>query len=85
MITWPDFKFPPVNLFSMPKQKVDFERADTISYLKELAIERYAMREEIKRTQLHHELAGNAMKYHYERVRMIDFLTFCRTGKYPND
>ncbi len=54
--------FAPVNLWNFPKQNRDYmtnlNREETLVKMHELCAERYAMREEIKRTTVHHELAG---------------------------
>jgi uncharacterized protein YicC (UPF0701 family) len=62
---------------------MNLNREETLVKMRDICAERYAMREEIKRTTVHHELAGHALDYHDKQLRMLDLLTFCRTGSYP--
>lgn len=79
--------FGPVNLWNYPKQQRDYMHdltyEETLQKMHEICAERYAMREDIRLTRAHHELAGHALDYHNRHLRLLALLTFCRTGKYP--
>ncbi len=69
---WPDFKLPPINLCSVPKQQIDYD------YDADLACTEYLIAyhaENFKKEFLRREMLLKAK-------RDAQFINFCITGKY---
>jgi hypothetical protein len=55
---------------------------ETLQAIREIVAEREAIRQEIRRSAKHHEIALNALLYHYKNLKLLSLVNFCNTGKF---
>ena len=81
MISWAEFKFPPLNLWNRPLQEIDYLKA------KNNDLERRALIL-LDGTDEPLVLANSMMNEHTkntDRIKELEFIFYTRSGRFPND
>jgi len=80
-------KFPPINLWSIPKQKRDYDYEQDLIDSKTLCVAHWRGSINAQKLSNYHEKQAEILIERIasleQRKRMSDFITFCHTGHYP--
>jgi len=79
MIKWPEFKIPPINLWSAPKQEIDYMRKEVINIANDAIFsDGMAMvYEKAADMDLKH------LKIAKAQLKDLEFIYYTRTGRFP--
>lgn len=81
MISWAEFRFPPLNLWSKPLQEIDYLRAQN-KVLNDEAIKL------VDSTDISLAEASKMLDKHTQntdRIKELEFIYYTRAGRFPND
>ena len=81
MISWAEFKFPPLNLWNRPLQEIDYlrKRNDKMEILA-LALVDSTDEPLARANELLHKHIQNT-----DRIKELEFIFYTRSGRFPND